>query len=413
MKFLLGIPYVNRPDLLRLAVASVRPFHARTVIIDNSEQGLFPADWPVEVLRPSVPLTFSQTMNLLQNLAFERGCEALLSMHNDAEAEAGTCERLLAIIEESFRTERRWGVIFTHYDTLAAFSMEMVAAVGPWDTTLPQYFADNDYYRRVRLLGFETIDTGLPVTHHHNASSTVKSDPWLGWINGVTYPLHGQYYAAKWGGGAGRETYASPFNGKLSELVVEGLRQSELYQRLAASYDSVEGNLLERAEERTHAAQIEAIRYLLRLARPRRILETGTHKSLFGYVLSQMVESVMLYTFDGDERCLPGVSLLNSAQRRVSAVFTLGDTKETLEKFAEPDIGLAWIDGGHDEPTAFSDLCSAMRLEVPLIAVDDARTMPEVASAIERALESRPDYRRFFNPFYEHDGRGIVFLRRR
>ncbi|MDT7604355.1 MAG: hypothetical protein QOF61_2352, partial [Acidobacteriota bacterium] len=40
MKYIHGIPYVNRPDLLALAVESVRPLWANTVIIDNYEAGL-------------------------------------------------------------------------------------------------------------------------------------------------------------------------------------------------------------------------------------------------------------------------------------------------------------------------------------------------------------------------------------
>src|SRR5262249_43948240 len=184
MRYILGIPFVNRPDLLSLAVHSVRALHPNTVIIDNSEHGLNQPDWPVRISRPPAPLTFSLSMNFLQQIAREAGCEILLFMHNDAEAVGDSAERLLAIAREATEAGRRWGVIFTHYDTLAAFDMRMVCAVGRWDTTLPQYFADNDYYRRVRLAGYETIDTGLPVIHHNNASSTVKSDSCLGLING-------------------------------------------------------------------------------------------------------------------------------------------------------------------------------------------------------------------------------------
>ena len=177
MRYILGIPFVNRPDLLRLAIQSVEPLWPHALIIDNSDTGLDTAMWPVPIVCPPVPLTLSQTMNLLQRLAAERSCDVLLFMHNDAEAGIGTPERLLAIVEEAITSEQRWGVVFTHYDTLAAFSMEMARVVGQWDTTLPQYFADGDYYLRVRLAGYEIINTGLQMIHHSNASSTLKSDP--------------------------------------------------------------------------------------------------------------------------------------------------------------------------------------------------------------------------------------------
>ncbi|HEV2494499.1 MAG TPA: glycosyltransferase family 2 protein [Terriglobia bacterium] len=213
MKYLLGIPFTNRKDLLERAIASVKPLWPHALIVDNSEPGLDPAAWPVQVVPPPVPLTFSQTMNLLQRLASEGLCDALLYMHNDAEAGPGTAERLLAIAGEALVSGRRWGVAFTHYDTLASFNMTAVREVGRWDTNLPQYFADNDYYRRVRLAGYEIIETGLPVTHAAGGSNTINSDSHRLFLNGVTFPLHERYYAAKWGGLPGRETYARPFNG--------------------------------------------------------------------------------------------------------------------------------------------------------------------------------------------------------
>lgn len=413
MQYMLGIPFVNRPDLLKLALQSVELLWPHALIIDNSDSGLDPTMWPVPIVRPPVPLAFSQTMNLLQRLAAERSCDVSFFMHNDAEAGADTPARLLAMVEEAFASAQRWGVAFTHYDTLAAFNMAMVRIVGPWDTVLPQYFADTDYYLRVRLAGYELLNTGLQMTHHNNASSTLKSDPQRQFLNSVTFPLYERYYTTKWGGLPGSETYDWPFNGRLAMSYVNSLREQALFHRLAGAYETVEGTLLERADEPTAAAQIEALRYAISLARPQSILETGTGKSMFGYLLSHLTHGTTLYTFDGDPRCVTGVELLNAAQTNVQAVLTLGDTKQTLPACDVKDLGFAWIDGGHDEATALSDIAQAMRLGVPLLAIDDARTMPEVASAIERALHMHLEYVRLANPFYNHDARGIVFLRRR
>lgn len=212
MKFVLGIPFVNREDLLRRAVNSVSAMWPHTVIVDNSDVGLDPSAWPVEILASHVPLSFSQTMNLLQRLAKTRSCDVLCYMHNDAEACAGTAEQFLLTLEQAHASRPRWGVAFTHYDTLAAVNMKMVAEVGAWDTTLPQYFADNDYYRRIRLAGWEVIDTGLPVIHVEGGSRTINNDSQRILANSVTFPLYERYYAAKWGGPPGRESYERPFN---------------------------------------------------------------------------------------------------------------------------------------------------------------------------------------------------------
>jgi hypothetical protein len=215
MQYLLGIPFANREDLLRRAIESVKPLWRHTVIVDNSETGLIPSAWPTEVIAPHVPLSFSQTMNLLQRLAAQRGCDVLFYMHNDAEPGSGTPERLLAAVEEALVSRPRWGVAFTHYDALAAANMAMVRDVGPWDTNLPQYFSDNDYYRRIRLAGWEVMETGLPVTHLEGGSSTIKSDARRLLLNSVTFPLYERYYVVKWGGPPERETYRRAFNGAL------------------------------------------------------------------------------------------------------------------------------------------------------------------------------------------------------
>lgn len=216
ISYTLGIPFVNRPDLLRLAVNSVRALWPGTFILDNSEAGDVEVEkkqWPVEVRWfQGISLTFSQSMNYIFNEAYRRGNPVCLFMHNDAEAAPGTAEALMARVEDEMATGQKWGVMFTHYDTLAAFNMAAVEDIGPWDTSLPQYFADNDYYRRLMLAGWEAVNTNLEVTHHNNASSTIKADQRRNLVNGVTFPLYQQYYVAKWGGEPGKERFEVPFN---------------------------------------------------------------------------------------------------------------------------------------------------------------------------------------------------------
>lgn len=413
MRYLLGIPFVNRADLLRLAVESVASLRPHVVIVDNSVAGLDPAAWPVTVVRPPVELSFSQSMNLLQRRALDADCDVLLCMHNDAEALPETPERLLALLEEAEAAGRHWGAAFTQYDTLVAFRVAAIRQVGPWDAALPQYFADNDYYRRLRLGGFEIVETGLPVAHHNDASSTLKSDSARAHLHGALFPLYEQYYAARWGGGTHAERFTRPFDGAPGEAFFHQLRGQELFHRLAATYETVEGTLLEHADMETTVRQLEAIRHAVWLARPRRVLETGTANGLFGYVLAHLVAEATLFTFDGDPRSAAAAEVLDAGIPSLRVVFTLGDSKQTLADFHEPDLDFAWIDGGHDHPTALSDLRHAMRLGVPLIAVDDSRTMPEVSAAIRDALEHDPAYEAMPNPFWEGDSRGISFIRRK
>ena len=206
MNYFIGIPYVNRPDLLNIALNSF-PQSAwsekRILVLDNSDE---PEASQIRYV-PAVPLTFSQSMNFFLRHAIREKCDVFLFMHNDASTDSATIEKLLKLAD----TKRgHWGVIFTHYDALAAFNMEAMREVGEWDTNLPQYFADNDYYRRVRLAGWETEDTGLPV--EHKASSTINADAERAFLNGVTFPLYEEYYKRKWGGKPGQECFITPFD---------------------------------------------------------------------------------------------------------------------------------------------------------------------------------------------------------
>lgn len=215
MKYVVAIPCVNRIDLLREAIESIKPYWNNLVLIDNTgseelHRQTFGKKFPI--IEPIVPLSFSQTMNAILRIAVEKLCDFYITMHNDALADNGTPEKLLEFIHQLFETKRNWGVVFTHYDVLSTFNTEAVLDVGPWDTVFPQYFADNDYYRRVRIKGYEAIDSGLSVFHQNEGSNTINSDPMLNIINSRTFNLYKAYYISKWGGEPGRERYSIPFN---------------------------------------------------------------------------------------------------------------------------------------------------------------------------------------------------------
>ena len=216
----LGIPYVNRPELLSKALNSVRSMWPWTVLVDNSDTGELVASqnsWPVPILRiPGIaPLSLSQTMNFLQSLAVSRQYPAWFFMHSDAEAGPGVAERLVNRARQALRKKKRWGVIFTHYDTFCSFNTQALSRVGLWDVNLPQYFADNDYYYRLALKKYEKITLELKVIHHEGGSCTMKSDARRTFLNGITFSLYERYYAAKWGGPPHQEKFKQPFDSNL------------------------------------------------------------------------------------------------------------------------------------------------------------------------------------------------------
>lgn len=203
------IPYVNRPDLLDKAFSSAWDLRANLTIIDNSEDGLdrpFPG---IYVMRPPVPLTFSQTMNWMLADSRRHGASICMWMHSDAEAEEGSAMALLGAARVALDAGVRWGVLFTNYDAMSAINLKAVEEVGDFDTNIQWYTADNDYYRRMKLAGWDCMDTGIEVKH--TPSQTLNADPAIRAQVDTLIPLRTMYYETKWGGPPGLEKFKTPF----------------------------------------------------------------------------------------------------------------------------------------------------------------------------------------------------------
>ncbi len=150
----------------------------------------------------------------MQATAAVANCDAWGYQHNDAEAVEETAERFLARIYQLCRSERRWAVLLTHYDFISAYRTAAVKEIGPWDQNFPNYFVDVDWFHRMRLAGFETVESGLKVNHLEGGSRTINSDPVRLAANRHFFPAAAAYYKEKWGGEPGKETFSRPFNGQ-------------------------------------------------------------------------------------------------------------------------------------------------------------------------------------------------------
>ena len=202
----------NRPDLLRKAVDSIKEFWPVLTIVDNSPESFVKAEefTGATVFSPIIPLTFTQSHNFFFKDAKERGAKFIIWMHNDAEAVDGGHLKLLELARRYTAEGRKWGLIWTNYDSIAAVNLAMIDDVGGYDTVFPKYFCDNDHTRRMQLTGWETISSGIH--SNHLGSQTIKSDPDLTFMNTATFDLYKDYYVKKWGGEPEHETYPIPFN---------------------------------------------------------------------------------------------------------------------------------------------------------------------------------------------------------
>lgn len=203
--------YVNRPELLRRALTSLRITDA--TIVDNSGNSE-----TMGTFHPPVPLTYAQSMNWMLKDAMEQEADFIIHFHSDAYSEnPNAVNELLERVRAFKAAKRKWACAWTFYDILWAINPHCLHDIGGWDTNLPTYFGDQDFRRRAALAGWECIDTHIQGVNHEG-SATINSDPKLKFLNGQVFPLHRQYYIQKWGGEPGREVYTKQFNGALEHV---------------------------------------------------------------------------------------------------------------------------------------------------------------------------------------------------
>ena len=211
------IPFVNNKPFLIEAIRSLGKYKEFITVIDNSKnqdlQFLFYPDGDendlaeIKIIKPSVPLYFGQMFNLVNKISED---DIWIFMHSDGEASEKDYETMRDKINELIDNDEKWSVIFSNYDVFSAVNKLAFNDIGGCDTEFLRYFSDNDYFKRLELKDYKRFQIENSVKH--KGSSTIKSDPVLGLINEITFPMQKQYYIRKWGGEPGQEVYNKPFN---------------------------------------------------------------------------------------------------------------------------------------------------------------------------------------------------------
>ncbi len=199
----LGIPVINRSDLLRECLASI-DIDCRLVVIDNSGTGEL-GDVAAEVrpdaliVEPAANLGFTSSVNhIIRSFPDE---PRWLIANADTRFAPGDLERLT--------TEPGWvGIVDWRVFSLDA---ETVDRVGFWDENFLNYCSDADYERRCTLAGVDW--RFLPGESTHVGSVCWTGDERGRANNARSYPLERAYYLEKWGGELrGGETFTTPFD---------------------------------------------------------------------------------------------------------------------------------------------------------------------------------------------------------
>lgn len=203
--------HTNRKDLM-LGVLHGLKGTGRIVIIDNSDDQELKdfVHENTEVIKPYVPMSFSQSMNVFIQLSLRRNLDALFVAHEDIKISDRQWREMYQIVDGL--KGRKWGMILTNEDSFCAYNPKVFAEL-KFDTRLPDYFADTDFQYWLKVKGWEIIQS--PIGIYHYRSQTIESDPKKKLINSYTYPLYSLYYRAKTGGDKGQEKYRIPFDNDL------------------------------------------------------------------------------------------------------------------------------------------------------------------------------------------------------
>jgi len=88
---------------------------------------------------------------------------------------------------------------------------DTIEKIGNFDENFnPAYFEDNDYHRRINLLGYKAIST-TDRPYFHYGSRTQNADPIMPVVAPPIFEMNKLYYINKWGGEPGMESHVTPF----------------------------------------------------------------------------------------------------------------------------------------------------------------------------------------------------------
>jgi GT2 family glycosyltransferase len=208
MKLIIGIPTINRADLLNEALAKYFEDFKETeiVICDNGNQEIITREKKFVIYRPESNLNVSGSWNMIMDYAKKVNATHVLMLNDDVylgktEIEIQTLLRLWGEDIPFFNSEMNWCSFI--------MSVKGFEKVGAFDADFfLNYFNDNDMFYRMKLLGMQMIYTAIlnPVIYRN--SMTIAKDPSLN----SRFLEYRQNYINKWGGLPSEEIFITPFN---------------------------------------------------------------------------------------------------------------------------------------------------------------------------------------------------------
>jgi len=232
----IGIPVLNRLDLLKQAVAAI-DVPARILVVNNNsvdskyndEFDKWAEQAGVEVRRQRYNLGVAASWNLIIQTGLGWGYDEIYIGSNDTVVDPGLLSAVRDV-DKSHPDDAMWHIWAWNFWCIHA---RAVSRVGLFDENFyPAYREDQDYSYRCDILakmkrysipalampGLPQVDIDPALKAFHAGSMTVKSDKVYARHNKNT---HGNWntthYKLKWGGLPPNEQFVIPYDGKYGE----------------------------------------------------------------------------------------------------------------------------------------------------------------------------------------------------
>lgn len=207
-KFFIGIPTINRADLLNEALIKyAKDFpNIHIMIIDNGNQNIWMGADNIFVFNFGVNYGVAKSWNWLMRKGFAEGYENALILNDDVYL--GRNESQISELIENFPQHGFFVGIDSNWSAFIVRQSTFDAIGGFDENFYPAYFEDNDFCYRMRLNGITRESNKILTSEIYRNSMTIQKNPELN----ANFEKNRQYFIAKWGGAPSKETFKTPFN---------------------------------------------------------------------------------------------------------------------------------------------------------------------------------------------------------
>lgn len=208
MDFFIGIPTINRADLLNEALPKyAKDFPSvHIIILDNGNQKIWDQAENIYVFNLGSNLGVAKSWNWLMDQGFKIGYSNALILNDDiylGKNEEQIQKYINKYPEHGFFVgkEVNWSSFIVRKST--------IETIGEFDENFfPAYFEDNDFCYRMRLAGITRDQDYFLNPEVYRNSMTIAKEPSLN----MNFEKNRAYFIKKWGGQPTQEKFKTPFN---------------------------------------------------------------------------------------------------------------------------------------------------------------------------------------------------------